>query len=320
MTNQEQSNNGEQQRAEVQAYIDQRTQWMADAVELITGDREADPLEVFPAPTEPRNATEGLPLTEAQEAELRPIAERFGVGTEQDVPGTAQIRLKEGGLVWKVEAEAAIGGEQDTNIFAGSPYRVINEVEVSHISVKYGVDMTDKTEYDMVRFVAEQQPGFVANEQDEILPFGYALSAEHELVTEPTGQLVKIGEKNGQPVMLLRVDREYFTDDEGAQKPRFQPDSAALMIFIGNVLSACGDETTAVGMDTSTTYASRVVDTMRAGLKSGRYFDVGMYGRQTLADAKNQPIAEPTAINQIPGELYALYEKLKNLQSELNQK
>ncbi|MEO5627509.1 MAG: hypothetical protein ABIQ89_01315 [Candidatus Saccharimonadales bacterium] len=304
------------QSAEVEAYLAERTQWMGEAVEIVTGSTDGNPLEVFPEPTTPRNDSEGLPLSDTQAVQLREIAERFGIGAERDVLGTAKIRVKEGGKAWKVEAEAKIGPAGETIIFAGSENRKLGQDEVDYMYEKHDVEMSGKTEYDLVRLLAEQQPDFVAQE-DEVLPFGYDISNHFELIQDTTGQLVKIGELRGQPVMVLRVDREDFVNEAGENKYRNQPDSAALMSFIGDVLTACGDEESSVGLDTSTTYASRAVDTIRAGLRSDRFFDVGMYGRQTLADVRGLPIAEPTAINQIPGELHEFYSKMLNLQAEL---
>ncbi|HEY5442474.1 MAG TPA: hypothetical protein VIJ68_02970, partial [Candidatus Saccharimonadales bacterium] len=200
-------------------------------------------------------------------------------------------------------------------IFAGSPDRLIGEDETAYVEERLGKGIeTAKTEYDMVRQIAGWQESFVPLEAPEVVPFGYDIYNGHALVPQPTGQLIKIGECNGAAVLHLRVDREnYFDEEEGKDMFRNRPDSAALMGFVSDMLSASGDEASSVAINSSTTYASRAVDTVRAGLEHGRPFLVGMYGRQTLADVERKPAAEPTEIKQIPGELYEMQNKLLQL-------
>lgn len=311
---------GQEVRLQTEAYIAERKRWIGDAVELIAGDRSTDPTEVFQAPMkepdEARADQAGLDLNFEQEQSLRKIAGRFGVGGEQDVTSNADQQVLEGGKPCKVESELAIAGGSKSIIMAGSPFRKLGTDETGYLETKYGTSTT--TEFDMIRQVAEAQEGFEPSEQDEVLPFGYDIQNNYQLTDEATGQLVKIGSINGAPIVLLRVDRENFTDEEGKPKYRNQPDSAALMGFVSNVLSACGDEASSVGFNTSNTYASRAIDTVRAGLKAGRSFSVGMYGRKTLAEVKGEPVAEPTAINQIPGELRVMHDKLQQLAAELH--
>lgn len=309
----------EQAKTSPEAYIKERLDWMQEAIAVLGAEPGSNPLEVLPAATEPRDAADALPLSEEQETQLREVAGRFGIGGEADVVTTAQVQILEGGKPWKVEAEAEIAGNASTIIFAGSPNRVIGQDESDYMREKHGHELVGSSELDMVRSLAEKLDGFTPLPEEEVLPFGYEVSETHDLVSEPTGQLVKTGEVSGKSVLILRVDRENYTDDKGETKYRNQPDSAALMGFVDRVLTASGDESSAVGLNTSTTYASRAVDTVRAGLKSGRFFDVGMYGRQTLADVRGTEAAEPTGINQIPGELHAMYEKLVSLQAELDQ-
>lgn len=304
-----------------EAYLAERMTWMQDAVEVMGAERSADPLEVFPEATSTRDDAEALPLTDDQQTKLREVAGRFGLGGEMDVRTNAEVQIMEGGKAWKVEAEAAIAGEAQTLIFAGSPNRIIGEDESNYLAAKYGISVAGASEYDMVRLVAEQQEGFEPLEADEVQPYGYDMDRTYSFSEELTGQLVRIGDIGDRAVMLIRVDRvdnENYTGKKG-EHPYRQPDSAALMGFASQMLSAQGDETSAVGLNTSTTYPSRAVDTVRAGLDYGRFFDVGMYGRQTLADVRGQEVAEPTGINQIPGELHVMYQKLISLQAELAQ-
>lgn len=319
----------ENARTKVEAFIAERREWLADAVEAVADDREADPMQVFPEPTEPRDAAEPDERFIPHEPTLREVAERFGIGPEQDAPGTAEVRIVEGGKPWKIEAEAAMGAESAaTIIFAGSANRKIGADEKAYLAEKHGVDVeADLTEFDVAQLLAAKLAGFQALERPDVMPFGYELNANNSLVTEATGQLAQIGTVNGKPVMVLRVDREDYVDEEGKNKYRFQPDSAKLMKFVSGVLRATGDETSGVGLDTSNTYASRTIDTVRAGYEDGRFFDVGMYGRATLRGLVRDtqvfadgivkiPAATPT--NQIPGELFTMAEKLQLLEAEIS--
>ncbi|HET9173972.1 MAG TPA: hypothetical protein VFN56_01680 [Candidatus Saccharimonadales bacterium] len=298
-------------------YIAERKAWVGDAVELVTGSRDENPLQVFPQSTEVRRDAPGMDLTADQETQLREIAGRFGIGGEQDVVSTAEHHVLEGGLVWKIEAEAANVGDAKTVIFAGWSGRQVNQNEIEYVRNKYGTDITGISEYDVARFVATQQPGFTAHDQDIPLPFGYDVNDAYALMHTETGQLVKIGDLGEVPVLLLRVDENpRALDDRG--RPQ-KPDGADLMVFISDVLSACGDETSGVALSTSNTYSSRAIDAVKAGLKAGRFFDVSMYGRETLANVKGTPVAEPTEIFQIPSELHTIYTKLVSLEQALPQ-
>ena len=90
------------------------------------------------------------------------------------------------------------------------------------------------------------------------------------------------------------------------------------MGIISDMLSAQGDEVSTVGFNTSNTYASNAIDTTRAGLERGRPFHVGMYGRQTLAEVEGKPAAEPTEIQHIPGEMYAMQVRLLGLEKVID--
>lgn len=316
-------------------YIQTRMVWLKDAVELVTGDRETPIENVFEFPMqnpqERRADATPLELTADKEQELREIAGRFGIGGEADVTSIAEHQVLEGGKPWKVEAEAKISNGAQTIIFAGSTFRRIGVDESDYMRVKYGVELAGDTEYDMVRKIAEKQHGFVLADEEEVLPFGYEISEAHTFINKPTEteQLKKIGEvveldenqevRVRKPVLLLKVDGETYQDEEGKEKQRFRPDSAELMVFISQVLSAGGDEISRVALNTSTTYAARVIDTMRAGLQANRTFDVGMYGRWTLAEIRGEAAASPTEIQNIPGELRLAHYKLQQLQAELQQ-
>ncbi|MEI9913802.1 MAG: hypothetical protein WDN66_02245 [Candidatus Saccharibacteria bacterium] len=302
---------------QVGEYINVRLAWIDDAVEVMGQPKGTDPRTVFEAPmadaTKARDDDEGLVLTDDQEANLREISARFGIGAETDIYSRADIQIVEGGKPWKIEAEASVASG-NTVIFAGSPFRQIGEDEQSFLSEKHDVS-TLRSEFDVARFFAEQQPGFEPLENEEVLPFGYELNPDNDILNKTTGQLVKIGEINSRPVLLFRVDGlSYIKDGKTMQLHR--PDSAKIMGIVSRILSASGDTSSSVGVISSTAYASRTIDTMRAGMTQDRFFDVGMYGTETLAAIKGEP-AKPTAINQIPGELRVAYDKLLLLQAEV---
>lgn len=306
----------------MQEYIEQSRQWLGDALELVGAERGASLVDVFPAATEPRDVGKAIAFVDGEEkalpaeqyeSRLREIAGRFGIGGERDVPVAASHHLIEGGKVWKIEAEAAIAKDGQSLIFAGSPYRKPGQDEIDYMRVKFGeaVVADDMTEYDIARFIASLQPGFEPLEEDSVLPFGYEVAPGCRVIHERTGQLVQIGEKQGQEVVLLRVDQDSPTP------PFYRPDSAALMGFVADVLTEAGDEDSAIAINTSNTYASRAIDVLRAGLRRGRKFAVGMYGRQTLMET-GAPVPSETAYHQIPGELHTIAAKLAQLEEEID--
>jgi hypothetical protein len=310
---------GRDPRQELEAYVIEGQRLIAEAVKVLGYKPETDPAIVLPKPEEVRDDAIGLELSEDQEESLRSIAGEFGIGGEVDVRSQATHQLIEGGKPWKVEAEVAISSEAAVLLFAGSPNRKIGNDELDYVANKTpGDQLAELTEYEMVRQLAELQPGFVPLKPNEVLPYGYDMDQKHQLVEAETGQLVKIGTIGDQEVILLRVDREDYVDEEGNNKYRNQPDSAALMGLVSDILAAEGDGESSVGMNTSSTYASRVIDAKRAGLKRNRNFDVGMYGRETLARVRGADVASPAPINQIPGELRVIHKKLQLLKGELS--
>jgi hypothetical protein len=317
------SNPDQDLRHTVETYLSERKEWMADAVGIYAPDRNRNhnPLEVFPEPTAVRAEAPDPELTAGQESALRTIAGRFGLGGEVDIVSNADYQINEGGKARKVDAEAQINQGAKAIIFASSPDRLIGEDEVAYMQERLNKDIPiAETEYDMVRQIACWQKGFVLLDKPKVLPYGYNIHNNFTLVHEPTGQLVKIGEWGSADVLHLRVDRENYFDEEGKDKFRKRPDSAALMGFISGMLLAQGDETSSVGINSSTTYASRAVDAVRAGLEHGRIFHVGMYGRQTLANVERKPVAEPTEIQHIPGELHEIQSKLIQLQAAFDER
>lgn len=307
----------------IEAFIAKRKSWLDEAARIVGGEGAA-PSEVFLPPTEVRADAPELDISEEEEAQLREIAGRFGLGGEQDIMTGADVDIIEGGKPWKVLAESAISSPTKLKVFAGSPYRKIGTDEVEFVQEKYG-DTAGQitTEYDMVWRIAREQDGFTPLDEEEVLPFGYDIDNEFAISQEPTGQLVRIGtieQSDGEvtDVVVLRIDREEYIDEAGASKYRNQPNSAQVMGIISDVLTAAGDEESAIGMVTSSTYPSRSIDAVRAGRQHEREFRTGMYGRQTLAGMKDGSVAKPTQLEQIPGELYVIAEKLKKLAEEVS--
>ncbi|HEY5442551.1 MAG TPA: hypothetical protein VIJ68_03365, partial [Candidatus Saccharimonadales bacterium] len=82
----------------IEAYLDERREWMGDAVEIYAGDRDRnhDPLDVFPEPLAVRGEAPDPGLTPGQENVLREVAGRFGIGGEADVVSSADYQINEG--------------------------------------------------------------------------------------------------------------------------------------------------------------------------------------------------------------------------------
>lgn len=308
----------------IEAFIDERKSWLDEAARIVGGEG-ATPSEVFSPPTEVRaDASELDDLSAETEAQLREIAGRFGLGGEQDIMTGADVDIIEGGKPWKVLAESAISSPTKLKVFAGSPYRKIGTDEAEFMQEKYGDTVGEiTTEYDMIRLIAGELDGFTPLDKEEVLPFGYDIDNEFAVSQESTGQLVRIGTMD-QPgggvtdVVVLRIDRDEYIDEAGDSKYRNQPNSAQVMGIISDVLTAVGDEESAIGMVTSSTYPSRAIDAVRVGRQHERDFRTGMYGRQTLADVKGEPVAKPTELKQIPGELHVLAVKLEELTEEVS--
>ena len=301
---------------EIQEFINERRGWLNEAVVAVGGEDGANPRELFLAPTEVRDDAQPLELSDEQEAKLREVAGRFGIGGEADVFSGAAVDVVEGGKPWKIEAEARLAS--GIKVYSGTAERVIGDDEAAYLQEKLqpGQEMP-QTEYDVARLLASSEAGFVPLENERVIAFGYSVSEQGiALSNEATGQIVQIGETAGQPVFVARVDREYYVNEDGKRKYR-QPGGTDLLQITANAMGADGREVGSVGLLTSNTYASRALDVTLAGVKDGRDYRVGMYGRQTLADVKAEPVASPAPVNQIPGELYVIAGKLDKLQQAI---
>lgn len=307
-------------RTQIAERIIEQLSWLNQAAEIVGGSG-ATVEKTFDVPPQVRQEAPAPKWSEEQIASIREIAHRFGYGAEHDVPSGVYggARITEGGLAWKIASEVeALKREEglETIVFAGSPYRSIKDEERAFIAERYEVELPeDATEYDLAHFFAQRQSSRLAD-QPVAVAFGYKIAQGNSTVNENTGQLVHVGETSaGQVVQLLRVDREVY-EEEGKPKYRFQPDSAALMGFIADVMEAQG-QVGGVALITSNTYASRQHDAIRTGLTRGREFGVAMYGRATIAAVRGIDMLPDSPLNQLPGDLRVTYEKLQQLQLEL---
>lgn len=308
-------------------YLAVRKGWVADTVEAITGDRSIDPLQVFPPATEVRSDGKSVvnvngierEITRNEENILREVGSRFGLGGETNVLTYADVQVMEGGKVWKIDAEAKITEGASKLFFAGSPFITIGDDEKDYLTSRKKIDSSNiRTEFDAATAIASSQPGFTGHPEAKTLPYGYDIHDNYQLSQEATGQFVEIGTISDVPVIMLRVDREVYVDESGAHKYRLQPDTHALLSIVATVQSIEGDTDSVISVNTSSTYASRAIDTVRAGIKArdNHTYAVGMYGRHTLAEVRGLPV-EPSKANQLPGEFRVIAEKLQLLEQAL---
>lgn len=302
---------------------------LASSVAIVSPETpDASPLEVFPAPNTVRSEDTGLELTPEQEAGLRQAAAELGFGREADrtiseMGFSGAHVIIEGGLPHKIMAEALMVkddslADPSTYIFAGSPHRkTTSDAEVASAEKQFDGKHGD-TEFDSARLAAESIPGFVASEEDQILPFGYDLDADYALVAQASGQFTLIGHIDGTPVVLMKIDRENYTDEEGNAKYRNQPDSAAVIKIVSQVLSGNGDSDQPIAFVTSSTYqASREVDAAGVAVEIDRPIAVATYGSARLAATKGESAPAPAPINQLPGELHKLAQNVESLRKVL---
>jgi hypothetical protein len=335
-------------QARVKAAIAERVQeqmnWIETSAQAIGGEN-ASVEDIFELPPDVRDEAPTPAWNPEQEAIARELGEKLGYAAEQNVPSGTRggVALLEGGKAWKIMAEAeALKDEVDLKsiVVSGSPYRQIGteekqfmlkklkdkvearfseiaagSVEVERVMDWYARQVDSYSEYDVAMIVAEsltQRPDVT------ILPLAYGLSEENPLQYYETGQFMKVGiTEREQDVILMRVDREIYTDDTGQSKYRHQPDPVRRMGLIADILEAEDDKDTSVIFVTSNAYASRAIDAIRAGLKYNREFAAAMYGRATLAEVKSEEMLPGARLNQLPGDIRVTYENLKKLYAEV---
>jgi len=319
--------NPEQYASKLLARVDET---LGRAVEILapnnTGER---PLDVFPDPKEVRADAEPLDLTTEQESEVRALVAELGFGRETDLTLSEQGLfgahvIIEGGQPHKIRAEAEMvlgdtASVPATIVFSASKNRKISSEAERASAERLGVgSAAEYSEYDVARRVAEQLPGYMPLEQDEVMSFGYDIHNGHAVVEEPTGQLITIGYIGKTPVVLLQVDREDYVDENGKSKYRLQPTPADLMKIVDTVSTTLGDENSPVAFVTSATYQpSRMVDGAIAALESHRTIGVATYGTKSLAEVKGDTIPAPAPLNQLPGELRKAAQEAERLRAVL---
>ncbi len=301
---------------------------LARAVAAVSPENpDADPLQVFPAPNELRASDQGLNLTAQQESELRDAAAELGFGRETDLT-LSDIGLRdsyaiiEGGQPHKVVAEAQLA-LQDPDyapsvlFFSGSS-RAINSPAEMGSAERLGV--TADNEYEMICNVVRSLPGFVPSPHEIILPLSYDINNQFATGQDTSGQFVLVGAVGASDIMMMRIDRDDYSDHEGNSKYRNQPDSAAVINIIGDTLASNGDIESPIVLVTSSTYqASRSVDAARVSQQTGRPVGVATYGTAHLAAVKGESTPAPGPINQLPGELHKLAQQVDKLRKIVQQ-
>ncbi|MGI0133684.1 MAG: hypothetical protein ACREBW_01840, partial [Candidatus Micrarchaeaceae archaeon] len=224
------------------------------------------PEAVFPERTEPRNAAPDPEWDAATANTMRRILGEFGVGRGTDenisalgLPHGPVVAVVEAGQAHKIKAELEMI-EQDVAspiaqiIFAGSPKREIKSSDERASTVRQLGKMPDTyTEYYVAGQMAMHMKGFTALPQPEILKQSYTVSRESGFTvgTDETGQFVKVGTAYGADVILMRLDREDYTDSEGKPKYRNQPEYGDVMQIVSASVTVAD---TSVAYLTSNTY------------------------------------------------------------------
>lgn len=332
--------------AEIAEFAKERMGWIETAA-LQIGGENATVETVFELPPEVRDEALVPDWNEEQEATARELGQKLGYAAEHDVVSELEgIDFLEGGKVWKIIAEVEAAGGR-TLVVSGSPHRLIGEDEKDFLvkrfasrlhegrgpeqkeemSSEYRQSLEGKTEYDSAADIAAELVAsglFVENvttpnPDRKTLSYGYALSKGNPTVTEPTGQFIDEGiDRRGRKIILMRIDQEdYFDEEEQKPKYRFQPDALRRMGIIADITSQQIHTETPIIFVTSNAYPSRQVDTIRAGLVNGRKYGVTMYGRETLARVKDEPMLPGARLNQLPGDIRIMYENLQKLHAEV---
>lgn len=306
---------------ETEAYLVDGFRNVRDGVEAVTGDRNENPLEVFPSAGKVRagfkiedlpedqqrivKRLESLPLE--KKLEVREAATRSDIGGETDVFGCADHKILEAGKKDKLLSEMAVAraeaaaGYGRTEFYIGSP-RELDSDETTELQKLLPEDVpVARTEYEMARQLAELQAGFVPLEKPEILPYGYDVDNNYALVEGPTGQFVKLGQRGEVDIVWARLD--------GVPKVN-RPKTADQLLVISRILRAQGDETSSVGIVSGSGFISRRTEGMRAGLEDGRSFEFSAYGRKTIANVKGKAESAPLDDLQINLELNKCFDRL----------
>lgn len=291
------------------------------AVEVVTGDASQNPLEVFPNPADKERREDvefGVELDEQQEEAFRAAMSEFGIGREANRDATelglphGYLAMLEGGQGHKMLAELHVTTQSDVKpsviILSGDAERALPEKEQTLTASVLGIDTEDvgSTEFEVAEQVLRTHPDFVAQEE-VILPYGYTLDGE--LTREQTGQFRQIGEINGVPTIVMRIDREWYVDGAGDRKFK-RPDN-----FMKMQIVAALDEVSSIGFVTSSTYQPSIeIDALRATGATGITVKVPTYGTAELARVKHEDVPQPPALQQLAGEAYKTAQQLSRLE------
>jgi hypothetical protein len=298
---------------------------LKEAVEIVAPGQDLDVQDVFVLPSEKRDEDPGLDLTSDQESSLREVAATLGWGRKQDKTPTEQglthgwTAVVEGGQPHKVRAELELTAEGNPGLIVvatSANRRITADAERASGAQIAGIDVHEvgATEFEVIEQVVGTTSGFEPTDE-EVLPVSYEVQPGHAIGQERSGQLRRIGRLAGADVILLRVDREEYIDDEGVNKYN-QPGAAEVMIVVDAMLAATQNDSP-IGFVTSSTYEpSRTVDAVRVGLSTGRQAEVVAYGTERLAAVRGtEPVDGP--INQLPGELRKAADNLERLRQLL---
>jgi len=303
--------------------------------------------EVLPIPPVVRSKAPVPDWSDEQIASARRTAEELDYGAELDKTSglSRHVVIVAAGLGWKMFSEEQVLDKEDsptTAVYVGSAERTLSDaergwlikqeamteeelIELDQASVREVEGQPKQcTEYDLAVWMAKRRVAGPDN-RDAIcgidpvtLPFGYEVSKDNPTLQKATGQLISVGMNGSESVVVLRVDQEWYEEqDTGKRKFRYRPDQAALMGFVADALTASNDDADVALID-SNAYLERLPDTIRAGLQNGRQFRLAYYGRRTLAEVKNADMlpAGPE-LNQLPGSLRVYRDQSIKLAKEL---
>jgi hypothetical protein len=301
------------------------------AVEVVSPDTpDVDPLAIFPAAGERRADDIGLALSPDQEHALRGVAAELGFGRESNRTMT-ELGLSgghaviEGGQAHKMLAEALVVvndcfAAPKSIIISATPFRAIPPAEKTITSQILDIDLDDvgNSEYEVAKQVVNKIPGFI-QQNEETLPFSYDIHNDYAVSNEPNGQFTALGNIHGIPVVLLRIDRENYLNEEGKTAYRLQPDTAQVIAIVDRVLKIQDDPETPIAFVSSGTYQpSRDIDGARAALLTRRKVGIPTYGTALLAEVKGEDLPAPGPITQLPGEFNKVALQIAKLEKILD--
>lgn len=328
----------------VQETVDHMTNALNRAAEAYLG-RPGDPLELPDPKAAGMDRRADIPsadLPSDREAVFRDAVAEFGPGRATDENagavglGEGYTAVFEGGQVQKMVAQLEVALNDPVTppgsvILAASPERRLDQKERAStariLNRRFNIDLAEDdvpdTEYGVARFIAEHLEGFEQHEAD--LDYNYTLNGNtapggDEAKPEERGRFRHVGTIGGGniPVVLLRIDREYY---EGNSERKYRLlDDHGKMRLIAQLLREEGSDIQQVGLVTGATYLpSRLMDSMRTEREFGMPVRVISYGTETLARVKGEPAATPPKIGQLAGEAHLAWQRLQAFIAETQQ-